>query len=448
MEILIVDDNETTLDLVEMYIESFFDLTPNSASSGNAAIKLLKEGFNPSLILSDYNMPDGSGADLFSFYEKEKLDCCFALLSAEPFDLLDEFKSIHNPTSFVYLQKPYNGQEFLDAIEPFVRKAKNLDNIVRPEYMKVKIEKFMRYINCSVDVFLRLSEKKYVKVSNRVDKASSDQLERFQAKGENHIYLSFEDFQLFIETGMDNANKDLKNQSGVKLVSVQSNAIESIHEAMKHLGVSSKAIETAGNCFEATLSTLQKNESIKELLPSFKKGDDNFKYSLSIASSYFSVAMGLKASFCDTSNLEKLAMAALFQDFGLDEPKLLRITSMNSDEYKVLSKNEKNLIKEHPQKAIELLDKSIDLPVDVKNIISQHHERPGEEGFPRGLGASAITPLSCIFILSHELSNKILSEDSIESNLDLIRANFESRYNTGNFKKVFDSFSSVFTKLK
>jgi hypothetical protein len=90
----------------------------------------------------------------------------------------------------------------------------------------------------------------------------------------------------------------------------------------------------------------------------------------------------------------------------------------------------------------------MDLPQDVRNIIAQHHERPGSEGFPRGLAATAITPLSCIFILSHELSNKILSEDSIESNLSLIQANFEARYNKGNFKKVFESFSSVFTKLK
>ena len=450
MNILIVDDSEITLDLIEMYLESFFDIAPILASSGNQAIKKLQDGLQVDIILSDYNMPDGTGGDLFNYYQKENLLQDFGLITAEPFDILKEFKSINCPEKFVFLQKPYNAEQFFKSFAPLINKNSSQSNEVvkPPEYMKVKINKFIKYMNCSVDLYLKLSDKKIIKVSNRVDKASSEQLSRFKDKGVEFIYLTKDDFQIFIETGLNEVNSKLFKSSGVKLVDTQKDAIEVIHDSMISFGVNAKSIETARNCFEATFSSLKKNDKLKSLIPSFKTGDENFKYSLSVATSYFSIAMGMKVEFCDTASLEKMAMAAIFQDVALNDPKMLKITSTDSEIFKKLSRVDQKNVLNHPSRGVDLIDNATDLTIDVKNIIIQHHERPGENGFPKGLASNNITPLSCIFILANELANRILSSDEIESNLDLIRANFEARYHKGNFKKVFNSFSQVFTQLK
>lgn len=53
------------------------------------------------------------------------------------------------------------------------------------------------------------------------------------------------------------------------------------------------------------------------------------------------------------------------------------------------------LIQTHPQSGFDII-KDVDFPIEVKNIILQHHERLDGSGYPQGLKGKAIEPLAMI----------------------------------------------------
>jgi hypothetical protein len=55
-----------------------------------------------------------------------------------------------------------------------------------------------------------------------------------------------------------------------------------------------------------------------------------------------------------------------------------------------------------------------DLSTDEKNIILNHHERPGGKGFSKALDEFKIPPLSGVFNLAYDYSRRILLSKSID----------------------------------
>lgn len=86
-KILLVDDNETIIEIMSLYVESFGDNEVLTATSGNSAIETLQNSSGVGLIISDFNMPDGTGGDLYTYVQKTLPNIPFILQTAEPLEL-------------------------------------------------------------------------------------------------------------------------------------------------------------------------------------------------------------------------------------------------------------------------------------------------------------------------------------------------------------------------
>lgn len=64
--VLVVDDDRTILRVSRSFLERL-EIEVHQAESGNEARSLLEAGLVPDVILTDLNMPEGSGADLLAF---------------------------------------------------------------------------------------------------------------------------------------------------------------------------------------------------------------------------------------------------------------------------------------------------------------------------------------------------------------------------------------------
>lgn len=88
-KILIVDDSSDIRLLVKEYLETKFNADWYEADSGNSSINILgKNSF--SLIISDLNMPNGSGIYLHQYLLKENIRVPMILFTAEIFDNIRE----------------------------------------------------------------------------------------------------------------------------------------------------------------------------------------------------------------------------------------------------------------------------------------------------------------------------------------------------------------------
>ena len=66
-KILIVDDYDEIRELVGFILESNMDVQVLQESSGFAAIETLKKNSDVQMVISDLNMPNGTGIDILKY---------------------------------------------------------------------------------------------------------------------------------------------------------------------------------------------------------------------------------------------------------------------------------------------------------------------------------------------------------------------------------------------
>jgi response regulator RpfG family c-di-GMP phosphodiesterase len=180
---------------------------------------------------------------------------------------------------------------------------------------------------------------------------------------------------------------------------------------------------------EQVMKQIAKSAKLKQLFK-FLKIDRN-------ASSYVPAHIGLiiniSSAICEkmdwnsSKTLEKFVYAAYLHDMSLaHRPDLAHITTILKLEAQgeTLSKEDYDLIFEHPNTAANLIFEMDEIPPDVDVMIRQHHELPHESGFPEKCALQKITALSAVFIVAHHLADYIIEnthwkmEDFIAVNKD------------------------------
>jgi DNA-binding NtrC family response regulator len=84
IRILIVDDDVLIRDFFMLHGPREMDAVFSVASSANDAILLLSEGWTFDVIISDYQMDNGNGADLFSYLYQNNITVVSALYTSSP----------------------------------------------------------------------------------------------------------------------------------------------------------------------------------------------------------------------------------------------------------------------------------------------------------------------------------------------------------------------------
>ncbi len=466
-EIILVDDSEDTLEILELFVEAEYDQDIIKCSSGNEAIKYMSENKDKvGIVVSDYNMPDGMGSDLFQYIENEKLPIPFILLCGESVEHMaskPEFTPLKNRKTTTIISKPFKKDDLLKSIDENLSNAKSffLDTGETPKqesapiehsrfnYSKMSINKFFKYSPEGVDVFIKLSNKKFVKIIESGDAKCSevkDTIEKYARKGITHVFLLKEDYKKFMESISGTLSKmleEIKDES--KLVNAQVESVSTIHDALRELGVSQEVKEMTDKVYKSCLKVLKKSPNISLLLDKIMQ-NQNYIYELSMINSYLSVATAKETDWASENTYEKLALASIMLDLSLADEKHAKIMHLKDPQYELFTEEEQTLIKEHPYESVKLLDQVEQFSSDIKNIILEHHELPNGDGYPRKLGATKITPLSAIMIISQYFGNGILIDGKTPSNMQKLKAEIAENFSRANFKRPFAAFVKAFVK--
>ena len=122
-DILLIDDDRTSLHLMSRFLTSIGHKKPRTARSGKAAKRMLK--IEPCLIILDLDLPDTNGLLLLSELREKNNQIPVIVVSSS-----DEFKHVLRALqydAFWYLKKPINKAEFLEVI----KRALELSNLTR-----------------------------------------------------------------------------------------------------------------------------------------------------------------------------------------------------------------------------------------------------------------------------------------------------------------------------
>ena len=111
--ILLVDDDSVSLQVLSSILESAGYKTPLQARTGKDARKLLKK--EPSVIVFDIDLPDANGLNLLEEFRKQDPQITAIVISGG--DNFANVISALEKDAFWYLQKPINKREFLEVVK-------------------------------------------------------------------------------------------------------------------------------------------------------------------------------------------------------------------------------------------------------------------------------------------------------------------------------------------
>ncbi|MCM2350382.1 MAG: response regulator [Bacteriovoracaceae bacterium] len=430
--ILVVDDEEDIRDIYEMVLRRAFPLDVVLAASGNEALKILEERGKPQLIISDLRMPDGDGLFLRQSLLDKNYEIPFIICSTDPVHVLKrKFPGIHG-----YVEKPKIVGPIVELVDSVVSRYE-----VPPSYVPVRISFLLRLGTVHFDLYMKISESKYVKMINADEVFVQSDAERFYGKGLKHLYVLAEDADHYLTSIEKNlsalSDEEKADSSTMAVISLES--IESVERLSRSLGWKEGVVEAAKNTVNLAIKVASTEPNILKL----------FKYKLNDAHSKYSQHVGLLAllncGFChqlgwisDSAQM-KMGLAAIMHDITVDESVYENIELWNEAAYNSTDKSPEVLkYRNHPAEAVNLLLGIKNVPSDVDQIILQHHELKDGRGFPRGLVSSRISPYATLFIIVEDLINFLGDSHDFDVTIDLFIRHRDERYNSGNFKKVFE----------
>lgn len=422
--LLLVDREEDILELQEAALKYFYGGEIVTSRSREDAIKTLARLGNPEIIISSVHiLKDG-------LHQYLKDNNAYLPLIATA-GKTDQSRSAELSLVTTTLSGPLCPEELSHLVKTFTQTPPG-----SPTHIPIKLKVACEIASTNFDIYLKLSGTNFVKITNKGSEFSKDESEKLSSKGITEVYLKASESREFLQMWEQSLSAKFRKSPDAETINVME-CLEQVERISRAFGWSKEAVQASRKIIRDSIATLNSNERISALLKK-KFSERNSGYSHHVG-----LLCYLTSIMCTEIKMEeareKLVMAALMHDLSLEEDVYADVKEWNKQAANLQERSPEivryRLHSLHASQTAQTLDV---LPPDVDQIILQHHEAPDGSGFPRGLTANRIHYLAAVFIIAEDLVHFLDDGDALETSLkDFITWGHE-RYQTGNFKKIFD----------
>ena len=263
----------------------------------------------------------------------------------------------------------------------------------------VPIQDFINGTMSPVNLYVKLSEEKYVLVSKAGQKTNSEQLKTYEDKTVEYLWISRTDFSKFTVNNITVAGLIITQDKieAKQKTQVLAKAAASVFLEFEYVGLGYDAYSHSRQVVEATVAMASAHKDINDLLLSLHDCSDGIlRHSMAV--SYISVLIAQAMNWQNRQTIEKLALGALLHDIGLKAlpPELVAKPKIK------MSYEELQLYEQHPYKGMQLLISLGIVPDDVIAVVYEHHENAIGQGYPRKLRSLKMHPLARIVALAND----------------------------------------------
>lgn len=446
MKILIAEDMEDLLEILEAMIQ---DAYPGShvytALNGKIAIDWIDQNPDVDLVVSDFNMPNKNGADVYKALRAKNQQASFVLVSTE---IASNHADLKVATNFGQVFKPFTEQTLLDGINKVLSESvksggKRIENRAAVEtYTAISVHMAKKIGRLNSPLYVKLSDGKFVKILNAGVVFDEIEVDRFERKKIEKLWVEKSQLQNFFG---DYKKQVLSAAAWQELNSTEVKEKLAVdHESIAHLGRTfgwtPEVISVANQTINNVMKFIEYNPDLNQLLRDSRNNTrvshlSNHSVMLSIFCSAILEKMKLKSNMAR----EKLTFACLLHDITIAEEvfvtKLTALYNSSTQEIEQEKTEEMQAIINHPLIVAEMLMKWQLCPPDVDVIVRQHHERPDGTGFPLGLNALQIFPLAAVMILAEDVLFQMYNDSNLKPKDYLLSK--EDYYNRGEFRAVY-----------
>ena len=296
------------------------------------------------------------------------------------------------------------------------------------------------------DIYVKLSDTKYIKLFREGDVFDAQDLERYAEKKKiQFMYLRADQCQEFTQRYIQFIEKLIRDSKPLSLteVSVMHRSIhETVQELVEKVGFNPDVQSLAKSQIQLTLKMMGRRPSLKAILKHLEEKSGLYSSDHSFLTGYLACAIASQLAYGSEITFNKLTLAAFMHDVTLKDESIVDCETIEDAKTRNPTESVLDTFSRHPFKVAEMIRQMSEIPADVDSIVAQHHELPDGSGFPRGLTAKQISPLAMIFMVAHAVAKDVLKEPttfSLQHSLEQLALRFPQN----SFKKILTAASDL-----
>ena len=417
-----------------LYNEKYFAVIMNFATENHSCMQVLKfirtncVNQRVLIIMNDRTMLDNN-----QISEEKLQKLGVAELAIKPFELkfLKDLLEGHQSLTDLMAAVPKK-----EGISEEIEVAMTDDN-----FSRIKIDEFYSAQAVLFDIYIKLSENKYLKILHTGDAFSKERLDKYKnEKKIDSLFFHNTDRRKFIQYNNFLTKRLLENGNVPAFNKVNSlkNVTEKYIEEVFTVGVKPQVIDQGKEVCENVFKLIENQDDLFSVLKTYQNFDPS-AYSHAFLVTLYSTAIIKQFEWQSRSTIETTAMACMFHDIGKTQLPKEFIGMKTKD----MTPEQLELYKTHPELGYKLIETNRSINNSVKQIILQHHEAFDGSGFPYGKKGNKVLTLANIVCLADDFVH-FMMEDKLQPTeaLRKILVNKEGvkRYNS----MLIEKFIKVF----
>lgn len=407
-KILLVDDDPDIIALLkQVLLKEKYQIM--QASNGRMAEEIL-DSAKVDLLVTDIEMPEIDGVELVHWLrEKSKIP----IIVMTSYSHIPKVKELYEEGISHFLSKPLRRLEFLDLVDRLIHaKEGEVINTRSLEYVSVPIDNFLKDEVFECPIFVKLSDIKYVKIANNTATLNQDQVAKLKDKSIHELYLTSKDYEARINKSLTQAkaisNKKLLTSPGAS-EHIILNAGKIMAEKIYHESLSRENFEMAKDYVTSSLDIISDNKRAMNLLEELNNLGDHF-FSHCMGVSIYNVLLAKQLEWTSEETFKLLSLAGVYHDIGFKD---IDVNIANKD-LSELDDDEFKSLRNHPIHGADIVSDLKYFPIELSQIILQHHENCIGEGYPFNLKKDFIYPPARIVYITDLFCDLVLTREGYD----------------------------------
>lgn len=408
-KILVIDDDKDFADSLERLLTSLDYEVKTTLSAQSAKSIMCVEAFD--LVLSDIRMPELNGIELLHWIKK---NTPLKVVLMTGFSNMLETQEAYELGASGFLLKPFHPDDLVKTISSILpantsnknKSTSSDENFSDTDFCKVSIEEFIQGRGIRHPIYIRLRSQKYLKIAHEGQDIDQEQVEIYKSKGLKYLFLKKEDFGKLVEFNFTLA-KGLKKVSDISKKKKQNFLRYSTEVLMEKVfidGIDEEFFQTSSEFVLNCVDLLCEDQQSLSLLDSLNSHSD-WLYAHSLGVSLYSSMIAQKYGWHTSRTKYRCAIGGLFHDIGKKE---LSRDLLEKPRH-LMSPQERSQYESHPTRGREILLSITNIPDEIIQIASEHHEKFNGEGFPNKKRGHKILPIARLVAVANDFCKNTIS---------------------------------------
>lgn len=445
---LVISSSAYMRGILKFVLETLLHADVEELESEEKALSFLKNlNSTPSMIVYDYTSNSFLLEDFVGYLKEHSKHVRIVVLVSE---VRTEGRELLKEITQVTLMNESSLPNAL--VDEAIKSFEGTPFVNESPYCRIDINFLAILDGINKNLYIKLGQDKYIKLFNADDNTNMLDITKYKTKGINYLYLNREtalwvisqiQHQIDIFLKSNNFRFILRGSSDTP----QKRFEQKILRINDEVHVDKDFKETIEVAIDRIRGLVEKSPQVEEYLKQMKKKQDQYAFftqKLNLTS-IMSCTLAKQLDWISKATLDKLVYASVLCDITLAvKPELIGLATMEEFEKikDTLSEEDQKVFLSHPKDAAFLLKKYFTMaPPDTDSLVFQHHEQPDGGGFPLGLRAEKISPLSALFIVSNDFSYYFLQDDEPSLGDFILRC--QSKYDYVNFRKVLKALEKI-----